>query len=81
MVYSLSLYSNDKDMTMFEIILPHDLGVLAVQHEGVLDGTMMDVGQGPGGGSIPPQKLTIGLPTTSLEVGQGPDGGPIPPPK
>lgn len=64
---------------MFEITLTHDLGVLAVQHEGVLDGTMLDVGQG-NATDKPPPKFIVAPAQAALEVGQGDDGG-KPPPK
>ncbi|MEN9865880.1 MAG: hypothetical protein RL748_1470 [Pseudomonadota bacterium] len=64
---------------MFEMTLTFDLGVLAVQHDGVLDGTGLTVGQGADGGPIPPKKLSLEPSTTDVEVGQNDGGGSRPP--
>ena len=72
---------HEKEMTMFEMTLQQDLGVLPVQHEvnGAVE--MLELGQCNDGPPPPQGKLCAAAPgTTSLEIGQS-SAGPPPPGK
>jgi hypothetical protein len=89
--------SHYKEMTMFDMNLPQNLGVLPVQHETVPVDALQSVGQAAGGGPCSPQSLAATgaiLPTLLVSlvsicdqspifpsIGQGNGGGPYPPPK
>lgn len=61
---------------MFEITIPPAPSVLPVQHDLILDGVLLDVGQGMDDGKPPPKFIV----QPDFQVGQG-DGGGKPPPK
>jgi hypothetical protein len=69
--------SHYKEMTMFDMTLPQNLGVLAIQHEAVPVDALQSVGQEDGNGPWPPTKLAMAVQadTYNLTSEHGAGGG------